>query len=109
MNKKNYILVFTSSLLYILSFPKGNLDYFAWFFLIPLFFTCKDIIKDYRKIAVNFFIFGIISSLAILFWVRHVTLAGYLTLSFYFAIYPLLFGITLWHLKDKTNFSLASA
>lgn len=67
MKKKDILLSLLSGILLILSFPNFNLEFLAWFALVPLFFSIEG--KDYSQSFKLGFLNGFISFLGILYWI----------------------------------------
>jgi len=67
MKKKDIFLSFLSGILLILSFPNFNLEFLAWFALVPLFYSLKG--KDLLSSFFLGFLAGIIAFLGILYWI----------------------------------------
>jgi len=100
-----YLGAVVSGILYCLSFPGYSFDYLAWFALIPLLFSIYREKVDYKKGIICFFVFGLISFLGGLWWLRHVTFGGYLCLAFCCAFYPVVWGLILIRYRDKVSFT----
>jgi len=67
MKKKDIILSLFSGILIILSFPNFNLEFLAWFALVPLFYSIEG--KGlYHSFKLGFFT-GFVSFLGILYWI----------------------------------------
>jgi len=67
MNKRDFLLCFVSGILLILSFPNFDLEFLAWFALVPLFYAVEG--KGvYHSFKLGFFT-GFISFLGILYWI----------------------------------------
>ena len=67
MKKKDLLLSLLSGILLILSFPNLNLEFLAWFALVPLFYSIKE-----RTVLSSFFlgfITGLTSFLGIIYWI----------------------------------------
>ena len=67
MKKRNIILSLLSGILLVLSFPNFDLEFLAWFALVPLFYSLKD-----KSLLNSFFLgylTGFISFLGILYWI----------------------------------------
>jgi apolipoprotein N-acyltransferase len=85
-----------TALLYIISFPPWNYSECAFFVFVPwLVFMALRIPK---RIALGSFLTGFLAWLGILWWLTHVTFAGWIGLS---AVLGLFFGGWLW-LSAKT-------
>jgi len=87
---KEILLCLTSAVLLILSFPRFDLEFFAWFAFVPLFFTLKN--KSKAKVFVLSYITGVIFWLVTIYWLIHVTLLGMIILVLYLALYFGVFG-----------------
>ncbi len=67
MKKRDILLSFLSGILLILSFPNFDLEFLAWFALVPLFYSIEG--KGlYQSFKLGFFT-GFISFLGILYWI----------------------------------------
>jgi len=75
----------------ILSFPKFNLEFLAWFGFVPVFFALNN--KSRKHAFFLFFITGIIFWSGIIYWLVHVTLSGTIVLILYLALYFAIFGL----------------
>jgi len=65
----NYLLIFFSTILYVLSFPKVSWSFLAWVAFFPLFKALDN--KPARKRFRLGYLAGILSSLGIFYWVTH--------------------------------------
>ena len=90
MNLMTLFYCLFSSLLLWFSFPRFNLQYFAWFAFIPLFFAIEGQTKR-RAFWLSYFS-GFIFFILALYWLIHVTSTGLIILSFYLAFYFAFFG-----------------
>jgi apolipoprotein N-acyltransferase len=67
MKKRDVFLSLLSGILLVLSFPNFDLEFLAWFALVPLFYSLKD-----KSLLNSFFLgylTGFISFLGILYWI----------------------------------------
>lgn len=67
MKKKDVLLSLLSGMLLILSFPNFDLEFLAWFALVPLFYAI-DGKPLYQSFKLGFFT-GVLSFLGIIYWV----------------------------------------
>jgi len=67
MRKRDTVLSLLSGILLILSFPHFDLEFLAWFALVPLFFSIEG--KGLRLSFEIGFLTGIITFLGILYWI----------------------------------------
>ncbi|HUL23643.1 MAG TPA: apolipoprotein N-acyltransferase [Thermodesulfobacteriota bacterium] len=67
MKKRDLLLSFLSGILLILSFPNFDLEFVAWFALIPLFFSVEG--KGLYHSFLLGFLTGVISFLGIIYWI----------------------------------------
>lgn len=67
MKKRDILLSLFSGILLILSFPLFDLEFLAWFALVPLFFSVEG--KGLRRSFELGFLTGIIAFLGILYWI----------------------------------------
>jgi apolipoprotein N-acyltransferase len=89
--KASVFLCLCSAILLILSFPTPNIEFFAWFGLLPLLFTIEGR-KPKEAFLLSYFT-GIVFFLAILYWLYYVSLAGLIALVLYLGLYFGLFGL----------------
>jgi apolipoprotein N-acyltransferase len=85
------LLLFSSAILLILSFPCTNLEFFAWFAFVPLFLALAN-----RKPIHGFllsYLFGLIFFAGITYWLINVTFIGFGLLILYLALYFGIFGL----------------
>ncbi|MFH1621736.1 MAG: apolipoprotein N-acyltransferase [Candidatus Omnitrophota bacterium] len=87
---RTFFLCILSSLLLLLSFPKFNLEFLAWFSFIPLLFAIEN--KTKRAAFWLSYSCGFVFFISILYWLVHVTLIGLIILSIYLAFYFAFFG-----------------
>ncbi|MDD5166206.1 MAG: apolipoprotein N-acyltransferase [Candidatus Omnitrophica bacterium] len=90
---KDLFLCFVSAILLILSFPKFDFEFLAWFSFVPIFFALNN--KSLKQAFFLFFITGIIFWSGIIYWLVHVTLAGAVVLILYLALYFAIFGLVI--------------
>jgi apolipoprotein N-acyltransferase len=74
-----------SGLLLALSFPPHQATFLGWIALVPLIMVCSGATK--RRAALLGWLAGAVFFVCSLYWVRHVTWAGYLGLACYCAVY----------------------
>ena len=79
-----YPLAALSGILLTLSFPGWNLDFFAWFALMPLVY---GILRFPGCAFRQGFVAGVVFFGSTLYWLWHVTVAGWLLLATYLALY----------------------
>lgn len=88
---RTLLLCLFSAFLLILSFPRPELAYFAWFSFVPLF---AAIDKLDRKSAFLFsYLTGVIFFLGTLYWVGYVNVFGLIILVLYLGLYFGVFGL----------------
>jgi len=88
---RTLLLCLFSAFLLILSFPRPELAYFAWFSFVPLF---AAIDKLDRKSAFLFsYLTGVIFFLGTLYWVGYVNVFGLVALVLYLGLYFGIFGL----------------
>ena len=104
MRRKDYLLLFISVLLLVLSFPRFDFEFLAWVALIPWFLAIEE--KSAKETARFSFILGFIFWLVVLIWLRLVTAVGLVLLAVYLALYFSLWGLGIKFIQRKTNFSL---
>lgn len=92
---KRIALIILSAILLILSFPNFNIEFLAWFALVPLFFAI-DSKKTSGAFALSY-ICGFLFFLGTTYWLIHVTLPGMIAVALYLALYFGLFGLIVSH------------
>lgn len=90
MKFKRTILSVSTAVLLWLSFPYYELRFLAWFAFVPLFFMLDTAPR--RSALAYSYAAGFLFFLLLLSWLRHVTVAGLLVLSFYLAFYFVFFA-----------------
>ena len=80
-----------SGVLLFLSFPPHGIGVFGWVALVPLMLACSNAAP--RRAALLGWLSGAVFFVGSLYWLRHVTWAGYLALSFYSALYFIPFAL----------------
>ena len=80
-----------SGLLMMLSFPPHGIGFLAWVSLVPLMIACSGAPR--RRAAFLGWLAGAVFFVGSLYWLRHVTWAGYLSLAFYSALYFVPFAL----------------
>ncbi len=85
------ILASITGILLILSFPRSNLWFLAWFSFLPLFFSLKN--KSIIWAFLLSYISGIIFFSGTIYWLTQVTFLGAVVLILYLALYFGLFGL----------------
>jgi apolipoprotein N-acyltransferase len=105
---KSILLAFLSGLLLILCFPRFDIEYLAWFAMVPLFIAIKD--KSLKSAFGLCFFTGTIFYIGVFYffklikgvsWIEFV-LVGMLLLSCYYG----LFGLGLNFVSKKTRLPL---
>ncbi len=101
--KEKLFLFLTCFVLYILIFPKINLFFLSFFFLIPFFIALKDV--SFKKCLKFTFLFSFLSYNLLLYWIfptlynNEVNLVfailGVVSLSFYLSLYWVIYTIFL--------------
>ncbi|MFZ5800346.1 MAG: apolipoprotein N-acyltransferase, partial [Candidatus Omnitrophota bacterium] len=84
-------LVLLSSLILSLSFSRFDAGVAAWVGLLPLFFSLEG--KSPRQSFLLSYLCGFLFFLITLYWLIHVTPAGWIGLCLYLALYFGLFGL----------------
>ncbi|MGD9015072.1 MAG: apolipoprotein N-acyltransferase [Candidatus Omnitrophota bacterium] len=96
------ILVLISAVFLIVSFlPNANLELFAWFAFVPLFFTLQN--KTKAKAFLISYLAGIIFWLGTIYWLIHVTFVGLIILVIYLALYFGFFGLAVSLIRPRHN------
>lgn len=105
------ILALFSALLLVLSFSRLDAGFLAWVGFLPLFFSLEG--KSPGRSFLLSYLCGFSFFLVTLYWLIHVTLAGWIVLCFYLALYFGLFGAALRIFKQASPalmlFALPSA
>ncbi|MCX5687018.1 MAG: apolipoprotein N-acyltransferase [Candidatus Omnitrophica bacterium] len=84
------LLILTSSLFLVLSFPNFNYEFLAWIALVPLFFAI-DNQKPFKAFVLSY-LCGLLFFLGTVYWLIHVTLPGMIIVALYLALYFGFFG-----------------
>ncbi|QHI68859.1 apolipoprotein N-acyltransferase [Tichowtungia aerotolerans] len=80
-----------SGILMFMSFPPHETGFFGWIALVPLIMACAGV--PLRRAAFLGWLAGAVFFVGSLYWLRHVTWAGYLSLSLYSALYFIPFAM----------------
>ncbi len=96
--------IILSAVLLILSFPNFNVEFLAWFALVPLFFAIEGQ-RPSRAFLLSY-ICGIFFFFGTIWWLIHVTLPGMIAAVLYLALYFGLFGIFLAVTRQPSAVSL---
>lgn len=89
--EKEIFFCILSATLLILSFPRFDIEFLAWFGFVPLLFAIKN--KSKAQAFLFSYLTGIVFWLGIIYWLVHVTLPGLIILVLYLALYFGLFGL----------------
>ncbi len=89
--EKEIFFCILSATLLILSFPRFDIEFLAWFGFVPLLFAIKN--KSKAQAFLFSYLTGIIFWSGIIYWLVHVTLPGLIILVLYLALYFGLFGL----------------
>ncbi|MDD5596259.1 MAG: apolipoprotein N-acyltransferase [Candidatus Omnitrophica bacterium] len=89
--RKEIFLCLLSGVLLILSFPRFNLWFLAWFGFVPLFCAIKD--QSGLKVFLLSYLTGMVFWFGNIYWLVHVTLIGLIVLVCYLALYFGFFGL----------------
>jgi len=92
---RKVFLIISSSVLLRLSFPGFNLEFLAWFALVPLLLALKD--ADYKEALALSYLCGLFFFGLVLFWLRHVSFPGYIVLISILSIFFAIFGVFFLH------------
>jgi apolipoprotein N-acyltransferase len=91
-----------SAFLLVLSFPNFNLEFLAWFALIPLLFAISGQ-KPLRAFLISY-LAGVIFFFGTIWWLIHVTLPGMIVVVLYLSLYFGAFGmITSYILRSRKH------
>ena len=85
------LLAVTSAILLIFSFPDYNIEFLAWFAIIPLLFAIDG--KKPLKAFLIAYLTGVLFFLGTVYWLIHVTLPGMIVVALYLGLYFGLFGL----------------
>jgi len=85
------IAAILSGTLLFLSFPPHGIGVFGWVALVPLMLACSN--ASPRRAAFLGWLAGAVFFVGSLYWLRHVTWAGYLALAAYCALYFIPFAL----------------
>lgn len=86
-----YLLSILSGLALAASFPNTDWNLLAWAALVPFFMAIEG--RDWRKTFGIGYAGGVAFYWSLLYWLNNVTVAGFLVLTLYLALYFPLFGI----------------
>ena len=89
--EKEIFFCILSATLLILSFPRFDIEFLAWFGFAPLLFAIKN--KSKAQAFLFSYLTGVVFWLGIIYWLVHVTLPGLIILVLYLALYFGLFGL----------------
>jgi apolipoprotein N-acyltransferase len=89
--EKEIFFCILSATLLILSFPRFDIEFLAWFGFVPLLFAIKN--KSKAQAFLFSYLTGVVFWLGIIYWLVHVTLPGLIILVLYLALYFGLFGL----------------
>jgi len=93
-------LAILSGILLILIFPNANLEFLAWFALVPLFLSIRN--KGLKSAFGLGLLTGLISFLGIVYWIKILSpLIALLVLAFYLALYIAFFCFLLTVINRK--------
>jgi apolipoprotein N-acyltransferase len=106
MTKKEFLLIFLSSLLFALSFPPLKLGFLGYFCLVPLLFVLLKK-RGFNALLVGL-VWGFLSNLFSLYWIAWVTILGtigaLLALTIYGGIFSWLFSLLTKKWGEKAVF-----
>lgn len=95
------LLAVLSGLLLAFSFPKFDLEFLAWFSLLPLFSAIENTSKQ-KAFFLSFFC-GLVFWSVSIYWLVHVTLLGTVVLILYLALFFGAFGTLLVACRKKAR------
>lgn len=102
---RDIILAFSSAFLLTLSFPKLDLEFFAWLGLVPLLFAIKD--KRLKKAFGLSLLTGLLFFMGIFYWINVVSnfkFIDYILLCTYFGLYIGFFGLAFNFISKLSKF-----
>ena len=91
--KLRYLLVLSSAVLLILSFPNFSLSFLAWIALVPLLFAIEG--RSPLEAFRSSYLCGVLFFLGTIYWLIHVTLPGMIAVALFLALYFGIFGYVL--------------
>ncbi|GAG18048.1 unnamed protein product, partial [marine sediment metagenome] len=97
-----YLLALLSGLLLTVSFPGTDWNFFAWVGLVPFFLAIEN--KGWKDTFRIGYLAGIAFYGSLFYWLNNVTVAGFLGLTLYLAVYFPLFGLAVNYLRRKSTF-----
>ena len=98
-----YLLAVLSGLLLSASFPNTDWNYLAWIALVPFFLAIEK--KGWKDTFCIGYLAGVAYYWSLFYWLNNVTVAGFLVLTLYLAIYLPLFGLAINLLRDRVPVS----
>ena len=108
MNKR-ILLIVLSAVILALAFSSFNLQFLAWFAFVPFFFALegKTKLQSFSLAYLCGFLFFTLS----MYWLSHVTIAGWVILSLYQALYFGIFGLAFFYFSKTfiSYFTLSAA
>jgi apolipoprotein N-acyltransferase len=102
----------------LLAFPQPSLSFVGFAALVPLFFSIlkksdggSAPAEGWRRTFRQGYLFGLVFSTGLLFWVAHTTLPGTIALVFFLALYPAVFAVLAEYVgrRSKIPFPLIAA
>jgi len=109
------VLIVLSAILLSSAFSSFNLEFLTWFAFVPLFFALegenrlKAVYPRIDELAWGFLIAyfcGFLFFIFSMYWLIYVTVAGWIALSLYQALYFGIFGLTFAYFLRTTNYEL---
>jgi apolipoprotein N-acyltransferase len=94
-----YLLAILSGLLLSASFPNTDWNYLAWIALVPFFLAIEK--RGWKDTFCIGYLAGVAYYWSLFYWLNNVTVAGFLVLTLYLAIYLPLFGLAINLLRDR--------
>lgn len=86
-----YLLSILSGLLLTVSFPNADLDFLAWLAFVPFFMAIEK--RGPRETFLIGYAGGLAFYWSLFYWLNNVTVAGFLVLTLYLALYFPAFGL----------------
>ncbi len=113
MNKPLALAVF-SAILLSLSFLNLNLEFLAWFGIVPLLFALEGKNKPQARLPggqafLISYVCGFLFFVASMYWLIHVTAIGWIGLSLYQALYFGFFGLVFYFIRTRNYLVISSA
>ncbi len=108
LSERTFFLPIAAALLLILAFPQPSLSFVGFVALVPLFFSMlkkgdgdSARAEGWRGTFRQGYLFGLVFSTGLLFWVAHTTVPGTIALVFFLALYPAVFVVLAEYVRQR--------